>query len=755
MPLFPTLRTISNYVRVLRYGEALHSSQKYLIRTKAISLKTTTKPLRQSFGALERSFDRNLNVNIEAGRIHGRVAKVHVNKMGNMASEHSQTGIHSTEKENDDISLPFWIFLWSILAVVAGFIYSKLNKPSEIKLEPKSGENDTTNDEQIARKLVNEIAKKDSKKKPTFRRQRSYEIIDGEVRIHYDVSMLDESLHKRANIEGILESAEVNTIPIQCTSLEDLEFINPGKLPRIVEEGDEELLEKNEQQTALTNVYINEESAYDEKKIQKSSEKFDNVLTSEKLKANSFDGKIVCDDKNRSEFPTNYVTVTQETLIPTESTNDANKRANYPLENNCNELNCQSETNLKEVKNEIDLNESSNSISDGIENSGMSSAESKNTLNNSNTSVYKLSQVERNREHKYTVNRREITKVKSNKEKSLQSDSFGDETSFPFDVNKENEGTAGIGVNSSQLSRDLTSVSLTSPQDMKIIPSDLLSSEHIEEVESLPLEKGTKTERSGYSDAVKIKDFKLKEERDFSAGDEKILVDELPSRNDNKPAELPMKDDIKVMDSSAQQSIVSTCLDKGNDKSKDGILKAEETIESNETISAIKGRNETLDENENCELNGKNELEKTWKSLPSWQSVNNKKHFDTDNSDVNFVEPEKNMVVLESVVVTNNELEQPDTDFTSTQLPMQDADELIFNEEIKEVELLTFENKIGTRKTIFLKENVEHIHGRKEEDTNFDDSDDTTRNERLEDPAVLKDENTKLDILEYSITGEN
>ena len=187
--------------------------------------------------------DRNSSSN----RKFERVAR-YVNK-GIMSSINEPSHLKSAgpNDETDDISLTFWICLWGCLAIVASWVYTKLNS-SKVAVEDGNSQNNVEPgaDERIAQKLVNEISRKDLVKRSTFRRQRSYEIIDGEVRIHYDVYW-DRPLQEKTNHDGnIVDSAEVDSFPTQKSSLDEIELIFPGNLPRIIEEGEEESGDKDE-----------------------------------------------------------------------------------------------------------------------------------------------------------------------------------------------------------------------------------------------------------------------------------------------------------------------------------------------------------------------------------------------------------------------------------------------------------------------------------------------------------------------------
>ena len=823
MPLVTALRTISKNSRLLRYGDSFRSSQRYLIRARRSDFKKTKRPFHQSFGASEKICDRNLKVlNIDKNHIYGRVAIVHVNKTRNMASEQGGTRIDASEKESDDLSLPFWIFLWSFLAVIAGFIYSKLNKQRETDLELKSGDNHSRNDEDIARKLVNEIAKKDSGRKPTFRRQRSYEIIDGEVRIHYDVSLIDDSLYKSANIEGFLKTAEVESIPIQSASLDDLEFIYPGKLPRIVEEGDEELLEdQSEEQASLASVYIHEGSPGSKGKEQINTEKVDNILNyneNTNFEANGlhFEGK-------QGEFPTNFETITQETVIPTESINDANKFTSETQKDNCVELSHQVETDLKEIKSETlnessDCDESSSTSGDSvIENVSAKSNTSRNSLHNSNitsTSVYKLTQVEKTQEHTFTVTRREITKLKSSEEKSARLDSFKDEISFPLVETNAGKETAEIIANSSQLSRDLEYDSFMSKQGIQIRQSGLCSEDNVELWDSLLLEKGAKNEKLDCGTNVEVKHFGQQEET-LSKEDQislnevhnndydinKLVQQKLDSSNFHKTS--PKDEQIvkestsgdvykcpdtlldanKAVNECPESSLQEPCVLTRLDNSGDILFKVigpsideayfEDIVESDKQLCEETNVG-TLDENENYDKFGcKNELANNWKLFPSWEGVHYMKHreLNSDSSDVDYIDVEKSGIDDTKIEeensgvfhvglmeVKNNELEQKNSGITSEQFPMQNAEELLFNKDVKEAHLLTFENTIGSRKTIFVKD--------AEEPASTDESQESFIVETGFDVSVggveditlfgkVQNENTKPDTLECEISGED
>ena len=819
MSRFAVFRAISKYSSSLRYGASLNSSQRFL--TREGHFKTPKRPFYQRFSALEQTSDRNLKGNTDRNRIYGTVSKVHVNKTRNMASEQGETGINDSQKENDDISLPFWIFLWSFLAIIAGFIYSKLNRQTEIESEVKSGLNPNTNDEQIARKLVNEIAKEDSGRRPTFRRQRSYEIIDGEVRIHYDVSMLEDSLYKSANIEGILKTAEVESIPIRKTSLDDLEFVYPGKLPRIVEEGEEEEEDQSEDQAPLNNVNEGFPDAQLDlhetkgKDTQINTAEVDNVLDSINENTCNFEENGLHFPDKR-EFATNFETITQETLIPTESINDTNNITIDLQKGSCIEINHQTETKLKEIQNEMNMNENSDGdeVSSTSEDSVIEQVSAMSNLTNSShnsnttsTSVYKLTQVEKTQGHQYTVTRREITKSKSTEEKIIKSDSFKDETSFPFVERKGTKGreeTAETGDDCSQLSRDnLQNDSLVQQQGSQ---SDFHSVENIQVLCSLlPPEKETENEKL---DCEKLDEVcnngcygneQLDQELDDSNFQQKSpkhehVVGELsyecpdtsldPNESIvklsdeyvNKCPETSLgvdksnEDVNEDPDSSLQERHVLTFLEEGSDilvdNSGDILFKVigpsadeayvDDMVENDEQICEQNNIGEfTIDENQNVDRFGeKYELGKNWKSLPSLEGIHCIKHreLSSDSSDVADIDLGKNIVddakteedssrvvYVESMEDKNNELEHKNTDVTNEQFPMQNAEELVFNEDVKDAQLLTFANKVGSRKTIFVK-------------------DGTTAVRRVEEVILFGDaqiENTKPDTLECEISGED
>ena len=789
MPFSHVLGTISRYTRLSsRYADSLNSSQRYLNKARAVHLKPTRRSFYQLFGVLDRSLDRNLKVNIGRNHIYGRIATTHVNKTRNTASEQGQTAMNSAQKDNDDISLPFWIFLWSFLALIAGFVYSKLNRQREIESEPKSvGNHSTNNDEQIARKLVNEISRKDSVRKSTFRRQRSYEIIDGEVCIHYDVSMLEDSLNKRTNI-GILKAAEVESIPIRSTSLEDLEYVYPGKLPRIVEEGEDELVEgESEEKESSPNVYINQNSEdskinlHDDKgeDTRMNTAQMNNILKFEEntgnLEANGlhFEGKP-------SDFPTNIETITQETIIPAES-NDAKQ---IPHTDNYTELSHQNKADLKKSKNEMNLNEtseyeefSSTSKENVIENvSTMSSA---NSLHNSNsTSVYKLTQVQKTQGHKFTVTRREITKLKSSGEKSPKGGSFEVETSFPFVETRRSKGTGDIDDNISQLGRDLEDDTLVSQGDMQMRQSGLnlehdipvshgLLFEKKEDIESA--ETAAKNDEIIQANLHQICYSEVFDNEQLGVEDEcpkHGLVREKPSTDFNKLVndKLSKTNVSEPSDSSLQEHDMSAHVEESNnvlvDNSGDVLLEVE-SHEQNVGEFA-------LDENENCEIFGdKNEFAKNWKSLPVKKEVHCIRHNESDSngSDIGDINVENSPVddlnidkghsgVLQAGSMGNDKFEQENSSITDEPLQMQNAHELAFSEDIKDAHLLSFENRIGTRKAIFLKDSTK---SRKEEPCDTISSDITVAR-GVEDVTSFdqkQQEDTKPDTMEYEISGEN
>ena len=715
MPLLAALRTISNYTRLLRYGNSLNSSQRYLIRRREGHIKTSKRPFLQHFRALEQNCDHNFKVNITRNRIYGRVPNVHVNKTRNMTSE-LETGLNDSQKENDDISLPFWILLWSFLAVVAGFIYSKLNRQKEIESELKLGVKPNINDEQIARKLVNEIARKDSGKKPTFKRQRSYEIIDGEVRIHYDVSMLDDSLHKSTNSERLLKTAEVESIPIRSTSLEDLEFVNPGKLPSIVEEGDEDLEDQSEEQTSLTSINeappdaqidIHETKGKETKKTATNI----HISNSNENTCNA-EGKGLHSEKKQNEFPTSFETITQETLIPVESINDANEITINPQKGNCVSFKHESETELRGIKNGTNLNdeEESNSISADGETENVSEisnvTNSSHNSNTTSTAVYKLSQVEKTQEHKFTVTRRKITKLKSSKEKSLKSGSIDEETSIHSVKTKGREKTGENGDDCSQLSRDL--------QSDDFVP-----------------QQGNQSGSTGYSKNSnqqtgqrKVPEHEVMKVVDVSSAD----VYECPgtSLDPNKPiVNLPDEDvnecrsmSLAPAECCEVEAGVLTFLEENSDilvdNSGDILFKVIDPSTDNTYLDIEHDEDDnsgelTFDENQN--VGDKNDLVKNWTSLPSWEGVHSIKHRELSrySSDVGHVDLDTNSVhdTDQSLQHKENDLKQKNLGNGDEEFAMQNGE--VFSEDIKDAHLLEFENKIGSRKTIFVKDVVEPV----------------------------------------------
>ena len=796
MPLSPVLRTISKYVRIsTNCGDSLNSSRRYLIETRRIHLKPTRQPFRRRFGVLHPSLDRNFKVNIGRNHIHGRIPTADVNNTRNMTSEQGQTPIHNAQKENDDISLPFWIFLWSFLALIAGFVYSKLNRQGEIESEPKSVGNHTTNDEQIARKLVNEISRNDSVRKPTFRRQRSYEIIDGEVRIHYDVSVLEDSaLNKRANV-GILKGAEVGSIPIRSTSLEDLEYVYPGQLPRIVEEGEEELLEEeSEEKASLASVYINQNSENSQKhfhqdkggETQVNAPKV-NILKFEE-NAGSFEANVLHFERKPDDFATNIETVTQEAIIPTESIHDAKL---IPHEDNYNELSDQNKVEFKKSRNDIDLKEtsqyeelSSTSKENVIEN--VSAMPNVNSLSNPNataTSIYKLTQVQKTQGYKFTVTRREIAKLKSNVEKSPKGTSLGVETSFPFVVRKGSKETGDTGANVSQLSRDLKEDTWDSQGDMQMRQSGLNLERNIGASSSLLLEirdSFESTETTPKDDETiqatlhEICDSKVFDSEQLCESDKSNSKDEFPkhgfvtkilSTDVNEPVdnELSEGDVNELSDSLLLDHNVSISLEESDcvlvDNSGDNSFKMiRQSVKVGSLEQSWEQNNPAefaLDENENCEsLSGNSELAKNWKSFPSkgGAQCTGCSESDSNSSDIGDIDNNtghSGVVQAGSLGVGNDTFEQESSGITDEPLQMPNAGELEFNENIKDARLLSFENRIGTRKTIFLKDSAAL---RKDEQCDIV----VARN--VEDISLFgqeKHEDAVPDTMEFQISGED
>lgn len=225
-----------------------------------------------------------------------------------MTRESGQAGSDGSEKERDVIALPFWIFLWTLLAVFAGFVYYKLNKEKEKKSVEHVG---TRNDAKIARTFRKKITNTDSLKKPNFRSQTSYEIIDGEVRIHYDVSMLDDSLVEETNVSI---KTEVDSIPPKSSNLDDVEILT-RKLPLIIEEGEEFPDEETLRGEPTNCNKLFEEKSYTnygtyEKKIGKS------------INHHNFVSNRV--EEKKSENEAKFSTTSQETIIPINIINDAN-----------------------------------------------------------------------------------------------------------------------------------------------------------------------------------------------------------------------------------------------------------------------------------------------------------------------------------------------------------------------------------------------------------------------------------------------
>ncbi|XP_028410938.1 uncharacterized protein LOC114533594 [Dendronephthya gigantea] len=744
MPILAKLRNVSSYSRIVRYANSFHSSRRYLTRDgNCVVLRK--KAFCQSFRTLQQTFDRNLPVFIGGNRNYGRLARVHVNKTRNMSSEHGESEFNSSQKENDDLSLPFWIFLWSFLAIFAGFIYSKLNRQRDDDSEQKSEVQFTTNDEQIARKLVNEISKKDSGRTP-FKRQRSYEIIDGEVRIHYDVTMLEDSLHKRANTERILELSEVESIPIPSTSLEDLEFVYPGSLPRIVEEGEEELLgNENEEKTPLKDgrVYLNEgkpevnqlSQETKNKKTQINTAKVSNQVNSDQI-ADKFEANGLHLERGMDDFiASTFETVTQETfIIPAESIKDANKIPIILQKDNDTEF-IKKDKDIG-LENEMTVDEHSSSSDELRSTSGGSviikssgPTRSTNSLNNLSTSVYKMTEVQKTPEHKYTVTRREVTKLKSSKECLGESDSLNVETSFSF---VEAEGIQETAVNDGLINgeqKSLENDSSMSHPDIQVTTESQFNSD-----------KNVKEDLGGIRDSIN-------EGRD-------ILVD---NSGDNL---------FKVTGASDGK-----CL--GDVAEYNGFVYKEKN-------------NDNLDENENYGIYSvKNDLTDRSRSFPSYESVHGSTHSKLESTKIGNCDDKKrtglendktlnNVRIDNSSKLENNKLEQVFNQSSDNVLHAEDVTvDLKYsqknsaanapspnqNDNFSEASLPMVDNRIGSRKTIFVKDNqnIEHEQEEAIMETSFDDSRKAIPKAGFEEAAMfagMQNENNRPESLESEISGE-
>lgn len=244
MPLLSRLGNVSTINRFLRYSNWISSPGKKLV---SLSKSTFQKPGRLTKERkVKLSSVHFCNRNSSFNRSGQRVAKFVNKRVMSSANTSSRSTSGSPNGESDDISLTFWIFLWSILAITASWIYTKLN--TETHADEDDNLHGQQEDEQIARKLVKEITKNDPVKRSTFRRQRSYEIIDGEVRIYYDVAYEEPpSKEKEDYGKKIIDSAEVDSFPIRRSSMEEMELIFPGNLPRIIEEGEEEVEDECEE----------------------------------------------------------------------------------------------------------------------------------------------------------------------------------------------------------------------------------------------------------------------------------------------------------------------------------------------------------------------------------------------------------------------------------------------------------------------------------------------------------------------------
>lgn len=365
-----------------------------------------------------------------------------------MSSEQGQSLSSSSSEETDDISLTFWIFLWTFLAIIATWIYTKLNRGREIVEDSKNIVKGP--DEQIARKLVNEISKNDLVKRSTFRRQRSYEIIDGEVRIHYDVSWAETNQWKK-NYSGnnIMDLAEVDSFPLRRSSMEEMELIVPGSLPRIIEEG-EEATEKSEAIEEEEIVYAREVSS--EKTCQvldrdipvinvlnyeeelNSTPDIDTLfigeeheLTFTKHVESSFEKEIMVNNlKINVQAPqaeqTNIpkITKTEAKKDKSPATEEGNKPAkNALLDNSCNsssdEISSTSEESIIMASLQNTQTSSPSSVDRAVAMHSMNST--------TTSSVYKMTEVAASEEHSFTVTRREITKLatRSQEGKCLES----------------------------------------------------------------------------------------------------------------------------------------------------------------------------------------------------------------------------------------------------------------------------------------------------------------------------------------------
>ena len=101
-----------------------------------------------------------------------------------------------------------------------------------------------------------------------------------------------------------------------------------------------------------------------------------------------------------------------------------------------------------------------------------------------------------------------------------------------------------------------------------------------------------------------------------------------------------------------------------------------------------------------------------------------------------------------------DKFEQENSSITDEPLQMQNAHELAFSEDIKDAHLLSFENRIGTRKAIFVKDST---MSRKEEPRDTISSDITVVRgvEDVTSFGQKQQEDTKPDTMEYEISGEN
>lgn len=716
---------ISKYTRLLRYSHSLNSSLKYSIRERKAGYITAKRSLHYNFWSLEKTCDRNKNIYVrKVVRVYGRFENVHLRKTRSMVSRHEPSELNTSEKESNDLSFPFWIFLWSFLAVIAGFIYSKLNKQKSVSGH-ESGGNHNVNDEQIASKFLSEIQKKDSPRQSRFRRQGSYEIIDGEVRIHYEVPLLDDTVcSDSTNIDSVLKRNEVQNIPLQSTRLDDLDFINPGKLSLIVEEGDEDLLDVQiEEQTALTGVYKKGKRNLHEGKKSQERRKLDTTLN---CRASNFEGRRLHFEGNRDEITTHFHTITQETLIPTWPTvaiNEQNRSGIDMGTDNCDEVSRETETDLTEIKNEMTVSDSSDFDESSLvreENVPTISILARNGLHNPNTdiqshSVHKLTQIAKTLANQLTVTRKEFTQLKNNKEKVSESDFMNVETSFPIVVT-----TGTSSKNRDQLTGDNNSqVSLDSPNDTELIAHQGIAHVHSNENIDIPHSSQKINIERDIFNANEVTNL-LKSNETATQNDDNACLVSLNEVLDNgnqkqsgqhkchkkeMPKQLPSGDVyeyqntlfhtnklVKTCNEDVIESLDLTYVDENSDILVDGsgdvLLKGvkDEKITKND-IKKL-----SVDENFNFDSSfGENKLNRNWQSLPSWVGSNQLEEFKSDSSDdVYNIELRKNVVVDMKTEVSVVE-----------QCAIQNVGEVrefVSQNNVKETCLETFENRIGTRK---------------------------------------------------------